>query len=339
MTGSRVRLGDRVGARARCLPCCALALLACFAGPAYATQSAAAQRPPQNDTRTWYQAYADGVREATADNADYETALASLLRAKQLGPTPGRNVPTYGDSFVDFLPDYYLGVAYLGLGNYGAAVNAFKVARGYIAARDPEFAQLNAQDQRAQQGAQDRLALAQQRPADLTPSPANAAAANPAAPADAGQPPAASPTQSAAVQQAPVPGTAASAPGLTNPRPAPAVVPPARAGAVVNRPGPSPPSTTPAAVVTEKDAIAQFLSGRYSEADAILSQLVAAKRQTPRVLLYLASARAAMVLTGEADAATLADEQARFASLDLGAFTEDLRYISPHVLRELRGQE
>src|SRR5689334_9473362 len=63
-------------------------------------------------TRSWYQAYQDGVRAVDAQR--WPEAIASLKVAKGLRSQPGRGVNSVGDTFIDYLPDYYLALAYAG---------------------------------------------------------------------------------------------------------------------------------------------------------------------------------------------------------------------------------
>jgi hypothetical protein len=92
------------------------------------------------------------------------------------------------------------------------------------------------------------------------------------------------------------------------------------------------------AVIPEQEGIALFLAGRYEQAANLLSIIVDAGGATPRAQLFLASSRAASVLTGQAGQPVLDQERRRFASLDTSQLTADLRYISPRILQVLRGQ-
>lgn len=63
----------------------------------------------------WYRTYEEGVQ--AADKGDWSTVEAKMQaatnEAAKDGVRPGRNVRTYGMRFVNFAPDYYLGLAYL----------------------------------------------------------------------------------------------------------------------------------------------------------------------------------------------------------------------------------
>ncbi|HEY7292178.1 MAG TPA: hypothetical protein VH583_20245, partial [Vicinamibacterales bacterium] len=80
--------------------------------------SAPPQAQQRADTRTWYEAYADGRRAFQQGN--WQAAIDSLEASKRAAgaPKPGRRVPFYGDVFDDYIPDYYLGQAYLNLKQY-----------------------------------------------------------------------------------------------------------------------------------------------------------------------------------------------------------------------------
>src|SRR3954467_2252796 len=93
-----------------------------------ATQSAGQAPARRNDTRTWYQAYADGKR--AFDQKNWQAAIDSLEAAKRAGaPKPGRRIPFYGDVYDDYLPDYYLGMAYMNLRQFTRADQAFAAVR------------------------------------------------------------------------------------------------------------------------------------------------------------------------------------------------------------------
>ena len=96
-------------------------MLALLLSALIASQSAAQAQAPgrRPDTRTWYQAYADGKR--AFDQKNWQAAVDSLEASKRAGaPKPGRKIPFYGDVYDDFLPDYYLGMAYVNLKQYRA---------------------------------------------------------------------------------------------------------------------------------------------------------------------------------------------------------------------------
>src|SRR5262245_46936945 len=135
------------------------------------------------DSRTWYQAYADGRRAFQQGN--WQAAIDSLEAAKRAAgaPRPGRRVPFYGDVFGDYIPDYYLGLAYFNLRQYAAADRALDAMRasGVISPRDREYAQLDQQSKATKVALQAANAPVQQQ-APPTAAPGNAANANATAP-------------------------------------------------------------------------------------------------------------------------------------------------------------
>jgi len=306
-----------------------------------ATPAAAQQRGA--DTRTWYQAYQDGRQQV--QRGQWEAAIASLEAAKRNGPKPGRRIPFYGDVFDDFLPDYYLGIAYLNAGRAQDAVKAFSTVRDakLIAQRDREYTEFIKQatvaEDRARAAAPTQVA---QQPPLPQPSPQQQAQ-QPQPPAPVTQSAANNPpnlpvpTPDAAVSKAPTP--APPSPAQTPPiRPA---TTPAPGPAVVGKqpaPRPNPPDVPNASaggLRSEVDGLTAFFSGDYQRAANVLSAL-AVSGASPRVEFYLACSRAALVLTGGADAASLTEARTRFAALNANQFAGDQRYISPRILELLR---
>jgi hypothetical protein len=87
-------------------------------------QSSAAQAQQRPATPTWQEAYDNGVRAIGAKN--WKAAIAALQTAKRFGPKPAGRV-AFTSSRVDaFVPDYYLGVAFLNDGQFANAVAAFE---------------------------------------------------------------------------------------------------------------------------------------------------------------------------------------------------------------------
>src|SRR6478609_12008600 len=87
-----------------------------------APMAQASQRP--RDTRSWYVAYEDAKK--AIDKKDFQKALTDLQVAIDRGPKPGRRVSTYGDGVITFAPEYYRGLAYIGLRQYANADASFK---------------------------------------------------------------------------------------------------------------------------------------------------------------------------------------------------------------------
>ena len=96
-----------------------------------ALSSQSSGTPPtsqSSDKRTWYVAYEDARKAIDQKNW---TARDRQPRACRVAPdrSPARNVRTYGNNYLTFIPDYYLGVAYLNLGRFAEADAAFERAR------------------------------------------------------------------------------------------------------------------------------------------------------------------------------------------------------------------
>ena len=102
----------------------------------------AAPRAQQEDRRSWYSAYDDGRRQI--ERREWNAAISSLQQAKRTGPRPGRHVRYYGDRFGDYVPDYYLGIAYLNLHRLDEANEAFDsvLRSGLVKPGDEEYAGL-----------------------------------------------------------------------------------------------------------------------------------------------------------------------------------------------------
>ncbi len=316
-----------------------------------AASPAAAQSQRGADTRTWYQAYQDGRQQL--QRQEWQAAIASLEAAKRTGPRPGRRIPFYGDVFDDFLPDYYLGVAYLNAGRLQDAVTAFNAVREakLIAQRDREYAdftrQSTAADERARAAATVQVA---QAPPDSSPAAVAAAGSPTPSQSPVGQQAARSPDPPAtaagsAAVPAPAPPTAEPAAASTTAAPnsptGPPVRPASAAAAVASKrppaPGPSPNlAAGPAGrAQAELEGLTAFFSGDYQRAANLLSAL-ALNRASPRVEFYLACSRAALVLTGGADPATLTEARDRFSTVRADQFASDRRYVSPRVLELLQ---
>jgi hypothetical protein len=321
------------------------------------------------DTRTWYQAYSDGQR--AVQERRWQAAIDSLEFARRVGPKPGRRVPSYGDRFEDFLPDYYLGIAYLNAQRFADAERAFEAVRasGLIGARDREFATFEASRKTAQfesllAGAQRALdekkydealriaAAASSLGVDASRSDGLTtrirSAKQTADAAVAANAPASSAPAPTAVSPPPGSATAApSQPSVTPPQVAPPTyAPPAtsvagspRLGSPAGlRPGVTPGigSGSTAIFRREEPAMRAFLSGQYSDASQRLTALSSTASASPRVYFYLACAEAARVLTGEAPAGSIANAKALLARAgDVNQFSADRRYISPRILKVL----
>ena len=327
-------------------------MLGAFLAILLAIQSTPAQ--PRSDTRTWYQAYADAQRNIQQRN--WEAAIADIEAASRLGaPKPGRNILFYGDVYRDFNPDYYLGVAYLNLSRYDDANRAFdRVAQAQlIVARDTLYAEFTRQATTVR-GALEKQAASQRAVADPTQSGAPPAATLPPAPPPPVEvaanssvtqtsvvppgtsqpepyaPSAQTPTQTP-IQQPPV----AQAPPRNPVQPAPAnrAAPSAAAGVIPR----ATPSALPIPQVEERSALVDFFSGRYEIAANKLGALTTKPNASPRAYFYLACSRAALALTGKADAtSTIANARAQLALAgDMGQFAADKSLISPRIQQTL----
>jgi hypothetical protein len=309
------------------------------------------------DSRTWYQAYADGRRSFQQGN--WQAAIDSLEAAKRAAgaPKPGRRVPFYGDVFDDFIPDYYLGLAYFNLRQYAAADRAFDAMRasGVIGPRDREYGQLDQQSKAAKVALQTANAPVQQQTPPAV-APGNAANANATAPIVTPPPDIPVSNPNAATPPA---GTQAGNRGSPPPvdvsqtSPNAAARPPSGSTTLPpgNRPVPNAASNArpPRATVTpalieaispadEQAAVTAYLSGQYDQTARLLASAAAGTSASPRSAFYLACSRAALVILGQADPASLTEARAALARAGgASQFTADRRYISPRVLQMIEG--
>jgi hypothetical protein len=315
-------------------------VLALVLGLFIASQGAAQNPPRRADSRAWYQAYSDGTK--AIQQGRWQEAVDSLEAAKRAGaPKPGRKVPSYGDNFVDFIPDYYLGIAYLNLKQYVQADRAFAAVRasGVIGPRDREYGEFEKQ------------ATVARNEVSRAPAAANAVPAVGAGATAAANPPAAAPgatiqqenaATTAAVQQ--TPAQAAPPPAVQSPQlrtNIPRAIPGnAAANAVVSRgvvrPPVAPIARGQAAPVNEQAVIGAYLSGQYDQVSSLLAPAVAANAGTPRAYFYLACSRTALAILRQSDANAVNEARAVLARAgDPAQFAADRRYISPRVLQML----
>jgi hypothetical protein len=315
-----------------------------------ASPGSAAQNPPRRDTRAWYQAYSDGTR--AFQQRRWQEAIDSFEAAKRAAgaPKPGRRVPSYGDNFVDFIPDYYLGVAYTNLNQYGPADRAFAAVRasGLIGPRDREYAEFQKLS---------GMASAQLKVPSTVAGIANPPAAGNAGNTLAANQPADNPNP--AIQQPIPPSNNASAavqqpPPQTNnplanaglPAPIGRGTPAATAGNAGGKaPAPRPISPTPqnrpiapgaVAAANEQAAIGAYLSGQYDQVETLIGKDAAANAATPRAYFYLACSQTALAILGRADANAVNNARTTLSRAgDPAQFAADRRYISPRVLQML----
>ncbi len=100
-------------------------------------------------TLRWYDAYDQGV--AAVQRRDWKVAEQRLNEARTANPKQGRNVLAYGDRYVTYLPDYYLGIVYLNTNRSRDAEAAFGrvSAQKLIAANNPEYKTFEQQSRQA----------------------------------------------------------------------------------------------------------------------------------------------------------------------------------------------
>ena len=291
------------------------------------------------DTRSWYQAYQDGLRQVQQRN--WQAAIASLLVAKRSGPAAGRRVAFYGDVFNDYLPDYYLGLAYMNTLQYKEAAAAFDAVQkaGLITAKDREYPELT------RQTAAVASALSKQvnasAPLPTVNVPPSGPAQTPNAPPQAGNPPSTQVASADVNSNVNIPNTA-DTPTASPVQSSPPIGQTTAAAGTTRKPIPTRPApaqntrtASASTLASESTGMAAFFAGDYQRASNILSALTV-NGGTPRAEFYLACSRAALVLTGGADAATLSDARTRFSAVNATQFAADQRYISPRILQTLR---
>ena len=330
--------------------------------------SGQANRASQSQTR-WYDAYREGV--AAVNKRDWATAEKRLLEARSGGPRPGRRVFTYGDTYIAFLPDYYLGVVYLNTNRDREAENAFEQVRsqGVIAAKDPEYKAFERQGREAIFNRSFEEAIKAAAAGDATRANALLKEARATNVDDKKVASLSSEIARTAAQQ-----TAQVQPNQvqqkTLPTPVPVTPPNTTAGGIPDAykppvvsnplsPGRSnetlpvkgviePPKTVPPRTVPKdeprspalQNGVLAFFSGNYRAAIPLLQAAAQQPGMTPQARKYLACAKAGLVLTGGADAALLREARADLQSVDLmRTFSADeRRYISPKVLEQLERQ-
>lgn len=75
---------------------------------------------------TWYDHYLD-ARDKHIPQKRWDAAHASLKEAIRLKPESALQEQTYGLTFVDYLPYYWLGVVYFNQGDYDSALRFFAI--------------------------------------------------------------------------------------------------------------------------------------------------------------------------------------------------------------------
>ena len=322
--------------------------------------SGQANRANQAQMR-WYDAYQQGV--TAVQRRDWATAERLLSQAQSSGTKPGPRVFTYGDTYIRFIPDYYLGVVYLNTSRDREAEAAFARTRNLnvIGVKDPEYTAFERQGREATFNRAMKEAVDLTAKGDLTQATSRveearatkidnakvtklssditqqmAKAAQPPAPTD-------SPTQPPIQQypspiQTPTGPLAGNIPNASNTPnaslPKQGVVIPKGTTATLPKPGiitPQPRSTD------LRNGLLAFFSGDYGTAIPLLSSAAQQPGATPRAAVFLACAKVGLVLTGGGDAAMLREARAAFQSVDAqrDLSAADRRFISPRVLQQL----
>jgi hypothetical protein len=310
-----------------------------------AAQSTGQAPARRGDTRTWYQAYADGKRAFEQKN--WQAAIDSLEASKRArAPKPGRRIPFYGDVFDDYIPDYYLGIAYLNLKQYAQADQSFAAVRasGLVGPKDREYAEFQRQATAVAAGLREVQAVAQNTPPPTAANPPATTVNNPPAVAannatPAGNPPPGVTTQQTnppAQQQTMAPSTTAGQSVQQRPPSVPPGIGKGGRNSQVNSTIRSPPIATVSQPRAEEAAIRAYLSGQYDQAAALLSNSVALAAATPRGYFYMACSRTALVILGQGGSADIDEAKLMIARAGSPAqFAEDRRYVSPRVLKLL----
>ncbi len=250
----------------------------------------------------WYESYDAGVKAVQA--RQWPAAETRLRAALKDGPRPGRQIRAYGMRFVDYFPDYYLGLACYHQEKWREAADAFRrmEATGLFAKGDTEY--------------QTMSELAEKASAHLSASAASATAATAAPTVAASAAPAATAPPAVVVASATLlPPTPAAARPTSLAR---AAAPPAESGDTEQ----------------ERAGIEWFFRGRYEVALQIL-EAVPAPRRSARGVFYLACSNAAAgLLKGPDGADLIAAARAQFAEARRRGLrpTAEERYISPRIL-------
>jgi tetratricopeptide (TPR) repeat protein/Cdc6-like AAA superfamily ATPase len=104
---------------------------------------AASSPLPALAAREWYDYYLQ-ARDRDIPEKRWTDCVKDLRSAMRLRPTAGTNVRTYGQWFVDYLPEHYLGVCLLRMEDYVGAVEAFDRAeqQGAVKKAPPQHTEL-----------------------------------------------------------------------------------------------------------------------------------------------------------------------------------------------------
>jgi tetratricopeptide (TPR) repeat protein/Cdc6-like AAA superfamily ATPase len=126
---------------------------------------AALQPLPAHAAREWYDYYFQ-AKDRDIPARRWTDCVRNLRSAMQLRPAAGTNVRTYGMEFVEYLPEYYLGVCLLRMEDYAGAVEAFNRSEQQGAVKrsprvNAELIRLRAEAQNAQATQTTRRAVAE----------------------------------------------------------------------------------------------------------------------------------------------------------------------------------
>jgi hypothetical protein len=287
-------------------------------------------RPGSAQSTRWYDDYNAGV--AAAKRGDWQQAEPLLQRAKQANPKQGRSVYTYGDRFIEYVPDLWLAQVYANTNREDDATTAIGRLAAILPVGDSRVAAV--EKRVAEVKASRPAAVARGGPSvdpgqTTTPSGGNSGAApagsgtRPSLPG--GLLPGGSPTTYTGTIGAPPPNVPTAA----------AKIPPTKPSQTF----PSGPVNVPPSPSLRNGVLAYF-SGDYRSAVPLLETASRVAKDAPRALAFLAFAKVALVLTGGADPTLL--QQARvdfqsFQNVTGGPPDNSLSsLISPRVLAELQ---
>lgn len=100
----------------------------------------------------WYASYESGMK--AFQFGDWKKAEARLNAALKAQPAQGKHIKAYGTKFIRYIPQYYLGVISIRMGNYQEALERFEKVKAakLILPGDAEYAEMDqfvrlAQDQ------------------------------------------------------------------------------------------------------------------------------------------------------------------------------------------------
>jgi tetratricopeptide (TPR) repeat protein len=280
----------------------------------------------------WYEAYDEALQAISQKN--WKLAEEKLLAAmsSRLAPKPGRSVNTVGLRYIDYLPDYYLGLVYFNQQRYQEAIAALRRSSDLIGPRSREFAAYSSTLKEAEAAL---AAKVEPPPTNTTPPPVNVP------PTNTGQ--TTTPTQPPLLPSQPQTGYAGTPGGGSTSRVPPqgrGSIPPsstARGGGGVTgatgalgRGAPSPNNPDGAvAGPTLQTAMMRFFAGSYDQAKAELQRLPTTDRQQ----FYLACTNAALSFLDPGKESELRqaarDSLARAGTYDSSA---DRPYIAPKIL-------